>query len=75
MSSETDTKRRAKYLAKAITRNDKAATAVLESEFPGETKRVEGYRAAYYDHLHPDHQRVVDMVGELYTAAGDWLEF
>jgi hypothetical protein len=74
MANETDRKRRAAYLAKAITRNDKAAIQCLESEFAGEAARVKAYREAYYSVTHPQHTATVEMVSELYSAAGDWRE-
>jgi hypothetical protein len=74
MADETDRKRRALYLAKAITRRDEAATECLEREFPGERKRIEGYRLAYYNPLHQEHAQVVAEVAAYYATAGDWLE-
>jgi hypothetical protein len=70
----TDQKRRAAYLARGITRNDHGAIAALDREFPGEAKRIEEYRKAYHDHLHPNHKKMVEDVASWYATAGDWLE-
>jgi hypothetical protein len=72
--SESDNKRRALYLAKAVTRNDKGAIAALESEFPGESKRIETYQKVYRDPAAPGHARMVNDVAAWYATAGDWLE-
>lgn len=73
INDPTDNKRRAAYLARAITRGDKDAIKALESEFPGETKRIEEYRKAYYTPTHPEHQRMVKDVASWYEAAADWI--
>jgi hypothetical protein len=70
----TENKRRALYLAKAVTRNDKSAIAALESEFPGEAKRIANYQKVYYDPSAPGHKEMVSDVAAWYETAGDWLE-
>jgi hypothetical protein len=73
MTDATENKRRALYLAKAITRADKGAIAALESEFPGEAKRIETYQKVYHDPSAPGHKKMVDDVAAWYETAGDWL--
>ena len=74
INNPSDNKRRALYLAKAITRNDKGAIRALESEFPGEAKRIAEYQKAYHTPTHPQHKQMVADVFSWYEAAGDWLD-
>jgi len=68
-----DTKRRAYYLAVAVTRGDKSAIAALEHEYPGEAKRIEGYRKIYWDKLHPQHNKMVADVAGWYERAEEYV--
>jgi hypothetical protein len=69
-----NSKRVASYLAKSITRGDKAAIAALEAEFPGEARRIAEYTRMYHDPKAVGHDQIVNDVAAWYEAAGDWIE-
>jgi hypothetical protein len=69
----SNNKRVASYLARAVTRGDKGATAALEYEFPGEAQRIAEYSRVYHDPQAVGHDQLVKDVALWYEAAGDWL--